>query len=66
MKKMILSLCLIGLSLTAGAQENGVFVSVGVGTQTTSRAFRAFTLSLIWRITGTFNFFEQESTASRA
>ena len=44
---MILLLCMIGLSLTAGAQENGVFVSVGVGTQTTSRAFRAFTLSLI-------------------
>lgn len=63
---MILLLCMIGLSLTAGAQENGVFVSVGVGTQTTSRAFRAFTLSLILANYGNLNFFEQESTASRA
>ena len=42
----VLLLCLLGLSLTAGAQENGVFVSVGVGTQATSKAFRGADVSM--------------------
>ena len=46
MKKMILSLCLIGLSLTAGAQENGAFVSAGVGTKLYDKAFRGADVSM--------------------
>ena len=39
MKKMILSLCLIGLTLAAGAQENGAFVTARVGTKLYDKAF---------------------------
>ena len=46
MKKMILSLCLLGMSMMGWAQENGVFVSVGVGTQATDRAFRGADVSM--------------------
>ncbi len=46
MKKIILSLCLLGLTMTAGAQENGAFVTVGVGTKLYDRAFRGADISM--------------------
>lgn len=46
MKKIVLSLCLLSLGMAIMAQENGAFVSVGVGTKVNDKAFRGADVSM--------------------